>query len=252
MLTQDLETKTTAIAQPQLYGLSATHLVDFEANVKGSINDYRESLLLEPRTLKAFLSLKQAALIAGFDLCICSAYRNFDRQLAIWNAKARGQRALLDNNSQPIVHENLSPDELIDAILLWSALPGASRHHWGTDLDVYDANKITKAELQLVSHEYQLGGPCYALAQWLSLHGPEYGFYFPYQAGLSGVSPEPWHISYFPVAACYLADYDSHDLIQLIAQSDISPKAALLARLSDIVDSHVRFVAPLPVLDPKP
>ena len=25
-----------------------------------------------------------------------------------------------------------------DAILLWSALPGASRHHWGTDFDVFD------------------------------------------------------------------------------------------------------------------
>jgi hypothetical protein len=224
------------IAKPELYGLSETQLVNYE------------SFLMERRTLEAFLNLKQGALLAGFELCICSAYRNFDRQLAIWNAKANGQRSLLDANSQDINPFSLTPDELIDAILLWSALPGASRHHWGTDLDVFDAKAITKAELQLVSHEYQLGGPCYALHQWLMENGPKYGFYFPFQANLSGVSPEPWHISYFPVAATYLANFDSHALHQLIEQSDINPKGALLARLTSIVDSHVRFVAPQPAL----
>jgi LAS superfamily LD-carboxypeptidase LdcB len=231
---------TKDIAQPELYGLSDKHLVNYEG------------FLLEPNSLAAFLNLKQTALLAGFNLCICSAFRNFDRQLAIWNAKANGQRVLLDNNSRPIQVGNLSHDALIDSILLWSALPGASRHHWGTDMDVFDANTITKAELQLVSHEYQLGGPCYALHQWLMENGPKYGFYFPYQASLSGVSPEPWHISYFPVAASYLAHYDSHALRQLIERSDIHPKGALLARLESIVDSHVRFVAPEPVLIHKP
>ena len=36
----------------------------------------------------------------------------------------------------------LAPDALIETILLWSALPGGSRHHWGTDVDVFDAAAV--------------------------------------------------------------------------------------------------------------
>jgi len=52
------------------------------------------------------------------------------RQAEIWNAKAAGLRPVLDANEQPIDTGTLSERELVFAILRWSALPGASRHHW--------------------------------------------------------------------------------------------------------------------------
>ena len=218
----------------KLYGLGDHHLV--------SIGQY----LLEQRTATAFKQLQVAASMAGFDVQICSAYRPFDRQLNIWNAKANGQRPLLDNTSTPVVFHSLSPQQLIDTILIWSALPGASRHHWGTDLDVYDANGISQQSLQLVTAEYTNDGPCAPLHRWLKLHAGEFGFYFPYQANLSGVSPEPWHMSYYPVANELLVEFSALELAKVLSAAEISLKLPLLERLTELVDHYVFLVAPSP------
>ena len=69
-----------------------------------------------------------------------SSFRDFARQLQIWNGKFSGERPMFDAGGRPARRGALSPRERIDAILLWSALPGASRHHWGTDLDLIDRN----------------------------------------------------------------------------------------------------------------
>lgn len=217
-----------------LYGLDNSHLVPFG------------KYLLEQQTLSAFLPMQSAARLAGFELSICSAFRDFERQVAIWNAKALGQRPVLDSQSCPVDISQLTPNQIMDAILLWSALPGTSRHHWGTDIDVFDANTIEQSALNLVTAEYQSAGPCHGLYIWLSQHAWRYGFYFPYQAGKSGVSPEPWHLSYAPVASGYLNDFNIQDLHQLISNSDISLKNDILARLDELVGHYVHFVAPAP------
>ncbi|SPY94009.1 D-alanyl-D-alanine carboxypeptidase [Proteus mirabilis] len=64
-----------------------------------------------------------------------SFIRSFERQLAIWNGKFEGTRPVLDAESQPIDIQTLSEGQRCEAILKWSALPGASRHHWGTEID---------------------------------------------------------------------------------------------------------------------
>ena len=51
----------------------------------------------------------------------------------------------------------LSPAERIEAILRWSALPGASRHHWGTDLDLIDAHAIQPGGHQRAKGEIGVG-----------------------------------------------------------------------------------------------
>jgi len=217
-----------------LYGLDARDFV--------SIGQY----LLEQRTAAAFIQLQSVAATAGFDLQICSAFRPFERQLTIWNAKASGQRPLLDRSSTPVEFNALNPAQIIDTILIWSALPGASRHHWGTDIDVYDANSISQQTLQLITAEYTAEGPCAPLHQWLNLHAAQYGFYFPYQDQLSGVSPEPWHLSYFPVANQLLAQFTAVELAKVLSVAEISLKLPLLERLTELVNHYVFFVAPSP------
>lgn len=71
---------------------------------------------------------------------------------------ARGERALLDDHGNPLLVNDLSPTEIMFAILRWSALPGCSRHHWGTDIDVYDANTQSPGEVKLVSSECEDNG----------------------------------------------------------------------------------------------
>lgn len=102
---------------------------------------------------------------------------------------------------QPIDITLLSTGELCEAILRWSALPGASRHHWGSDLDVYDPSLLPAGQkLQLEPWEYQQGGYFYPLNQWMTEHMAEFGFYRPFTEEGDGVAVEPWHLSYRPLA----------------------------------------------------
>ena len=107
-------------------------------------------------TAAAFLNMSQAALQDGIHIAIASSYRSFDRQAMIWNRKFRGEAVVYDSNGEPIADWLSLPfRERIFAILRWSALPGASRHHWGTDLDVYAPDLLPAGQkLQLIPAEY--------------------------------------------------------------------------------------------------
>ncbi|MBU0537054.1 MAG: M15 family metallopeptidase [Gammaproteobacteria bacterium] len=156
--------------------------------------------IIAPLTL-----LKSAAAKAGFDLRVVSGFRSFERQLAIWNAKATGERVLLDDTGQVLEWAALSESELIAAILRWSALPGASRHHWGTDVDVYDAAAVASDyRVQLTPAEVADNGVFGPLHQWLDgefAAGRGCGFFRPYNLDRGGIAPERWHLSYAPLAA---------------------------------------------------
>lgn len=144
----------------------------------------------------------------GIELAIASGFRSCERQRAIWQAKALGQRPLLDRDGQPLNIYELTPSQLLHAIMRWSAIPGASRHHWGTDIDIFDASAVDESyQLQLVPEEYAEGGPFARMNQWLDERiecGFAHGFYRPYCDDLGGVAPEPWHLSYRPVSEQYL------------------------------------------------
>ena len=138
---------------------------------------------------------------AGFDLRIVSGFRSFEQQLAIWNAKVLGQRAVLDDRESPVDLAVLTDLEKIRAILRFSALPGASRHHWGTDFDIYDAAAGgPDYRVQLTLSETQAGGPYASLHRWLDEILPQTAFYRPYEYDLGGVAVEPWHLSYRPLS----------------------------------------------------
>ncbi|WP_335921900.1 M15 family metallopeptidase [Shewanella chilikensis] len=216
-------------------------------NLSGSESGSGAEVWLEAETAKAFLKMQAAAEQDGIALAICSGYRSFERQLAIWNAKASGKRPLLDKNSLPVGDVGaLSDDELVALILLWSALPGASRHHWGTDMDLFDSGQISKHELKLINAEYEPQGPCYKLNLWLDERALDFGFYRPFQPGLSGVSPERWHLSFLPKAKGFLEKFDSDRLRQILDHSDLALKQSLLRRLPELVETYVRRVAPYP------
>lgn len=157
--------------------------------------------------VKPWRALRAAAAAAGFDLVIASGYRNYQRQLEIWNAKARGTRPVYTDDGAPLDIAALSERELALAILRWSALPGASRHHWGTDVDVYDRAAVPENYvLQLNHSEVADNGPFGPLHRWLDeciAADRAFGFFRPYQTDRGGVAPERWHLSHAPLAARY-------------------------------------------------
>lgn len=213
----------------QLTGQSTSHLSE--------IND---KILIHRDALSDFCGLQQAAKLAGFNLQIASGFRSFDRQLGIWNNKYSGKRPVLDKNEQPLNLQKLSEIEKLFAILHWSAIPGTSRHHWGTDLDIYDPNLLpAEQRLQLTISEYCNGGYFQALTQWLTENMAQFGFYRPYQSFLGGVAIEPWHISYYPVAEAALKQLDL-DLIQdLIIKKNILGKSLICQQLPMIYTQFI-------------
>lgn len=184
-----------------------------------------------------FLRLQKDAQKMGFDLKIISAHRDFDRQLKIWNLKASGERILLDENERPLEFSKLSPIEIIMAILRWSALPGSSRHHWGSDIDVYDSKTQTEEEVKLVPSETILNGPAARLHEWLDskiASDSAYGFYRPYATDRGGVAPERWHLSYYPISRRYLESYTFSLFKKNIEESDMLLKETVLENADEI------------------
>jgi LAS superfamily LD-carboxypeptidase LdcB len=141
----------------------------------------------------------------------------------------------------------LTAAERVAAILAWSAAPGASRHHWGTDLDVYDRAALPRAyRLQLVPAEYAADGPFARLTTWLDENMLRFGFYRPYRIDRGGVQPEPWHLSHAPTACEASRRFRLATLRAAIVAGNIEGKAALLGRLPRIYDRYVRGVDPPP------
>jgi len=193
--------------------------------------------------VRPFSRLCQRAADAGFDLRVASGFRAFDRQLHIWNLKACGQRPVLDNEGQVIDVNGLCERDKVFAILRWSALPGASRHHWGTDLDVYDAAAVPRDyQLQLIPEEYTGDGPFAPLSQWLAERidqGEALGFVLPYEEDRGGVAPEPWHLSYKPLASRFEQQLTVAGLRLVLEQSELALKSTVLEHLDEI---YGRFV----------
>jgi len=199
--------------------------------------------LLHTAAAEPFLALRAAAARAGIDLLPASAFRDFERQRRIWNAKYRGERPVLDRKGRPVDMGRLDPGQRVEAILLWSALPGASRHHWGSDVDVIDGRALVDGyQAKLERAEYQRGGPFAPLSRWLDGSMRRYGFYRPYVRAGSGVQPEPWHLSYAPVARRALPSLTVELLASAIAGAGVEGEAEILARLPSIRKRYVLAV----------
>jgi LAS superfamily LD-carboxypeptidase LdcB len=210
--------------------------------------------LLDPRcalhyeAIASFLAMRDAAAAQGIQLAARSSFRDFDTQLAIWNRKWSGERPILDRQGQVLPRDQLSDAETVEAILAWSAIPGGSRHHWGSDVDVIDAAAVPEGyAVQLVPAEYAPDGIFARLNAWLDANVRLYGFFRPYRTDRGGVSPEPWHLSYVPVSGPALESLSLSTLRQVLEASPIAGKPHVLARLPEI---YTRFL--LAIDSPQP
>jgi len=204
--------------------------------------------LLHRDVLPPFLELKEDAREAGFELMIASSYRDFFRQCVIWNAKAAGDKPVLNDSGIPICRDDHNDWQWAQAILRWSALPGASRHHWGTDLDVYDGAAVpADYKVQLTAAETENDGVFANFHRWLTSHieqGTARGFFRPYAVDCGGIGCEAWHISYAPVANRFQASLTIDVLEQLINNSNLLLADTVLAHLDEIYHRFVCVAEP--------
>lgn len=222
-----------------LTGRSRAHIVDLD-NPRCSLHQQ----VAEP-----FLGMRAAAQREGIDLVPTSGFRDFGRQLAIWNGKCRGERELRGADGELLDPRALTEDELVEAILIWSALPGASRHHWGTDMDVIDVSAVPAGYVvQLVQQEYAPRGIFAKLNRWLDENAAQYGFFRPYAVFRGGFRPEPWHLSYAPLSDMAQRQFSMELLWQALEAAPLEAAAAVRRRLPQIMERYVRNIETPPAL----
>lgn len=154
----------------------------------------KEGLYLQKEAYEAFIKMHTAAEKEGIPLVIRSATRNFDYQKGIWERKWRGETKL-EGGINAVV-EFQDPVLRARKILEYSSMPGSSRHHWGTDIDLNDF-KNEWFELEEGLRMYQ----------WMEKHAATFGFCQPYSKKdadrPTGYNEEKWHWSYIPLAKAY-------------------------------------------------
>jgi LAS superfamily LD-carboxypeptidase LdcB len=218
------------LSPEQLTGRVRTHVMELQ----------EPHCTLHPEAARAFVGLRAEAAKAGIDLMPASTFRDFQRQLTIWNDKYYGRRPLLDAAGRGLDPKRLSDEQIVEAILLWSALPGASRHHWGTEIDVVDRSALPAGQQpQMVPTEYQNGGIFERLGRWIPQHCGDFGFFLPYDVDRGGVQPEPWHLSYAPISTPALAQLTVEVLEAALSEVEIAAAAVVRRQLPSI---HSRYV----------
>lgn len=139
----------------------------------------------------SFKQMHAAAKKDGINLKIKSAARNFEYQKGIWERKWNGATLLEGKENAAKAFPNFI--ERAIAILKYSSMPGSSRHHWGTDIDI---NSFTNTYFETGQGKNEF--------DWLQANASKYGYCRPYTKlgsdRTSGYQEEKWHWSYRPVA----------------------------------------------------
>ncbi len=178
---------------------------------------------LRKETYEAFVKMAVAAKKDSVFLFIISATRNFAAQKTIWENKWEG-RTLVEGKDLTAVADHKIRALLI---LLYSSMPGTSRHHWGTDMD-----------LNALDNSYFSAGNGLKIYQWLQTHAAKFGFCQPYTSKTTrrtGYEEEKWHWSYLPISKELLKEYKSK-----IGYADIKDfKGSEVAKKINVIENYV-------------
>lgn len=190
---------------------------------------------LQPEVVEAFKKMAEAAAKEGIDLKVVSGFRSYRRQAEIWNDKYKEYRK-----------EGLTPLQVVERITEYSTIPGTSRHHWGTDLDLIDAAP-GETEGVLVAGKFEAGGPFAKMKQWMDAHAGDYGFYLVYtnDPGRKGFHYEPWHYSYAPLSKPMFRAFLELDLETIIDPSELYGGQLLRGNLLEAYkNEHIMDINP--------
>lgn len=141
----------------------------------------KKNIYLHKEAYRAFEKMAAAAAKDGIQIKIVSATRTFDAQKAIWEKKwIRSD------------YSKFPEQQRVKEIMKYSSMPGTSRHHWGTDIDI---NSLENSYFEKAEGE--------KLYNWMVANAASFGYYQTYTSksgGRTGYEEEKWHWSYLPIA----------------------------------------------------
>ncbi len=190
----------------------------------------KSGIYMRKEAYEAFKEMHAAAKADGVNLNIVSATRTFGAQKGIWERKWTGATKV---NGQNLAYTTPDPIQRAKSILTYSSMPGTSRHHWGTDIDLNNLNNAW--------FESGAGKEVY---NWLTLNAGVYGFCQTYtvlgEDRPHGYLEERWHWSFTPLSGHFFKDY-----IAQVKHSDINGfKGSEVAGDVDVIGHYVSGVNP--------
>lgn len=152
------------------------------ATIKGSMK-------CDERIIPELQQMMKDAQKDGVTLVIRSPYRDYERQIYLFNRKVKGY-----------MKKKMSYLEAYRTTAQAVTVPGASEHQAGLALDITSDTYTTLTE----------GFADTQAGKWLAEHSYEYGFLLRYPDGkedITGITFEPWHFRYVgKTAAKYMYD----------------------------------------------
>lgn len=188
------------------FAFSQTTISSEELIGKGNPKLFGDGYKLREEAYISFKKMQAEALKSNIKIGAISSYRSFAHQKRIWERKYKSNQT-----------QGLSPTENIKKIIEYSTIPGTSRHHWGTDIDIYQTNVKQPRGLLLENNFHNNGAFC-KLKEWMDIHAKDYGFYLAYTdlPNRKGFKYEPWHYSYKPLSSQYLQAYKKLDIAKIL------------------------------------
>lgn len=207
------KTTLTGIALATVPSFACTQNIISSEELIGKGNPilFGEDYKLREAAHFAFQEMKTEALKEGIHIQIVSSYRNFEHQKSIWERKYKRYRS-----------QGFSEEKSIQKIIAYSTIPGTSRHHWGTDMDIIDAN-VPAPKYVLREDNFHGNGAYIHLKKWMDANANSFGFHLVYTRGLDrkGFKYEPWHYSYKPLSQNYLKSYKSIHIQEVLQKEKL-------------------------------
>jgi LAS superfamily LD-carboxypeptidase LdcB len=166
--------------------------------------------------------MREAAAKQGVTLFVISGTRSFYDQSYKWESEWNAAEfSGITDTKQKVVR-----------LLRWWSMPGTSRHHWGTDIDL---TNLSPAWFRTAE-----GSKMY---NWMVKNAASYGFSQPFSSNRSsGYQEEKWHWSYTPLSKVYLGEY-----VKRVSCSDLirfGSKGAFVAADINVIRNWVEAVNP--------
>jgi len=167
---------------------------------KSQVQLYGTHYKLQKEVYFALEKMRKEAKKQGIKIKVVSAYRGFEHQKKIWNRKYT-----------KFISQGYSSVKAIEKVKEYTAIPGTSRHHWGTDVD------LTNGVSSLTNTKKG------KFLNWMDENAHKFGFYRTYTKNKfrKGYNYESWHYSYRKIAKPMLTQYLKLDIVKILSKQDI-------------------------------
>ena len=203
------------IAAPNLAFTKTEESLTFTNNDligRGNPKLYGKGYKLLRKAYQAFLEMNNQAEKDGFSIRVVSSYRSFNHQNLIWTRKYKRYTG----------QKKLSPKMAVFSNIRYTAIPGSSRHHWGTEIDVVNG-RIKTSRYPLNTKHFHGYGIYKTFREWMDANAHKYGYYQVYTNDhqRKGFKYEPWHYSFAELGKPMLKAYREREVQETLKKQQL-------------------------------